>query len=134
MANDLVLTAASRNAHPLGHPDSYTPGPTVIQPNRPRVRGPWDGASSSSRRGLLRDFAAFLRLLRAWAQGRYARFPVRSAFLLACATLYVVSPIDAIPDFIPFVGIIDDAAVLALVLRALRKDVAPFVDWESLHA
>ena len=45
-----------------------------------------------------------------------------------------MSPIDAIPDFIPFVGIIDDAAVVALVLRALRKDVAPFVDWEALQA
>src|SRR5262245_8382917 len=95
---------------------------------------PASSSPAAPRRSALRDVAAFLRLLRAWSQGRYARFPLRSIALLALALGYVVSPIDLVPDFIPFIGVIDDGVVLALVLRALRKDVAPFVEWESTHA
>jgi uncharacterized membrane protein YkvA (DUF1232 family) len=35
------------------------------------------------------------------------------------ALVYLVSPIDAIPDFIPVVGLIDDAGVIALAVRAI---------------
>jgi len=35
------------------------------------------------------------------------------------ALVYLVSPIDAIPDFIPVVGLLDDAGVIALAVRAI---------------
>jgi uncharacterized membrane protein YkvA (DUF1232 family) len=41
--------------------------------------------------------------------------------LLAAAAVYLASPIDLIPDFIPVVGLLDDALVLALVLRLLVR-------------
>ena len=132
MAHDLV---AAPKSHPLGHPEGYTPGAVAARKTaKRRARGPWDGGQAPSKRSVLRDLAAFLRLIRAWAQGRYERFPARSALLIALALGYVVSPIDAIPDFIPFVGVIDDGVVLALVLRALRRDVGPFVEWEAARA
>ncbi len=45
------------------------------------------------------------------------RVPRRRKALLALAALYLASPIDLVPDFIPVVGQLDDAVVLALVLR-----------------
>ena len=71
--------------------------------------------------------------MRAWWTGRY-RFPLRSALLVFAALAYLVMPLDLIPDALPFVGVIDDAAVFALVLRAIRKDLLPFSQWESRHA
>jgi uncharacterized membrane protein YkvA (DUF1232 family) len=38
---------------------------------------------------------------------------------------------DAIPDFIPGIGLIDDAAVLALLLHSLAQDLAAFRVWEQ---
>lgn len=35
------------------------------------------------------------------------------------ALLYVISPIDAIPDFIPVFGLLDDAGVVALAIGSL---------------
>ena len=39
--------------------------------------------------------------------------------LLGVAAAYVVMPIDLIPDFIPFIGQVDDVFILVLALRRL---------------
>lgn len=47
---------------------------------------------------------------------RDARVPLRSKAILGAAAAYIASPIDLIPDFMPFIGRIDDAAVLVLAV------------------
>lgn len=41
--------------------------------------------------------------------------------LIVAALLYLISPIDAVPDFIPFAGWLDDVGVAGLVLSYLDK-------------
>ena len=48
------------------------------------------------------------------------------AILLATAA-YVVAPVDFIPDFIPFVGQIDDVLLVALILKRFMNSVSPEV-------
>jgi uncharacterized membrane protein YkvA (DUF1232 family) len=55
------------------------------------------------------------------------RVPVGSRLALGAALVYLVSPIDLIPDFIPVAGQIDDALVLLLVLRHLLRSAGPRV-------
>src|SRR5256885_11241730 len=51
-----------------------------------------------------------------------------SKALVWCAIVWVVSPIDLIPEFIPIAGPLDDAVVAALVLRhVLRRSGAGVV-------
>ena len=45
---------------------------------------------------------------------RHRDTPRRVKGLLALAILYLVSPIDLIPDTIPLVGILDDAVIAGL--------------------
>ena len=45
--------------------------------------------------------------------------------------LYLISPLDVIPDFIPVVGYADDAAVIAWVLTSLAEDLKNFKSWEQ---
>ena len=42
--------------------------------------------------------------------------------ILAGAIIYVISPIDFIPDFIPFIGQVDDIYLVALAILRLIKD------------
>jgi uncharacterized membrane protein YkvA (DUF1232 family) len=52
---------------------------------------------------------------------RDSRVPLRAKIVLALAGVWLASPIDLIPEFIPIVGPLDDAIVAALALRfALR--------------
>jgi len=48
---------------------------------------------------------------------RDPRVPRGSKALLVLGAAWVASPIDLIPEFIPFLGPLDDAVVAALVLR-----------------
>ena len=73
---------------------------------------------------------ALIRLLRAWARGRYSVVPWRTLVFALAGILYFLDPLDIIPDPIPVIGYVDDAAVLAFVLRAIRKDVERFLAWE----
>jgi uncharacterized membrane protein YkvA (DUF1232 family) len=57
---------------------------------------------------LVRLFAGLLR---------DGRVPLRAKIVLAIATLWLASPIDLIPDFIPVIGQLDDAIVAGLALR-----------------
>jgi uncharacterized membrane protein YkvA (DUF1232 family) len=47
------------------------------------------------------------------------RVNVLDKVLLGVATAYVIMPIDLIPDFIPFIGQVDDVFILVLAVRRL---------------
>ena len=72
------------------------------------------------------DVPTLIRLVRAWANGSYRAIPWKAIVTIIAALIYFVSPVDAIPDFIPFIGYVDDAAVLAYVLRSLHREIDAF--------
>ena len=56
---------------------------------------------------------------------RDPRVPRRRKLLLAGLVAYLAMPIDLVPDFIPVAGQLDDAIVVALVLRAVLRSAGP---------
>ncbi len=86
----------------------------------------------TSRLGSLRtDIPVLIRLVRAYARGDYRRLPWKSITLATVALLYFVTPFDMIPDFIVGTGFLDDAIVVAYVLKAIRDDLGRFEEWEA---
>lgn len=69
-----------------------------------------------------------------YLSGRYTRVPVVTVWMLIFALLYVVGPLDLIPDFIPGFGWLDDAFVVALVCRAIRRDLRRYCSEMNLDA
>ena len=45
--------------------------------------------------------------------------PTAAKVALAAVAVYLVSPLDLIPDFIPFLGYLDDALLVAVVVDGL---------------
>src|ERR687890_1384291 len=75
--------------------------------------------------GILRDLAAFIpdcvttvRRLR-----RDPRVPRRAKIAILIAGIWVASPIDLIPEFLPVIGPLDDIVVVALALRYAARQV-----------
>jgi uncharacterized membrane protein YkvA (DUF1232 family) len=75
--------------------------------------------------GVMREAAAFLpncgRLV--WRLRKEPGVPRRAKVALVVAGLWVLSPIDLIPEFLPVIGPLDDAVVVALALRYAARQV-----------
>lgn len=67
-----------------------------------------------------------LELLDDVRSGTYRDLSWFSISVAAAALLYTVSPADIVPDVIPLLGSLDDAAVLALAIRLLRRDLRAY--------
>ncbi len=70
--------------------------------------------------GYIAELPAFLRLL--WGLVTDARVDMVDKMLVAGAIAYIVAPIDLIPDFIPFLGEVDDVFLLVLAIKRLLKN------------
>jgi uncharacterized membrane protein YkvA (DUF1232 family) len=64
---------------------------------------------------------------------RDGRVPLRAKIVLAVASVWLASPIDLIPEFIPIVGSLDDAIIAALALRFVLRTTDGSVVREHWH-
>jgi uncharacterized membrane protein YkvA (DUF1232 family) len=65
---------------------------------------------------------------------RDPRVPRRAKLAVAFAGLWVVSPIDLIPEFLPIIGALDDVVVVALAFRYAARQVDREVLFEAWPA
>lgn len=126
--------AESRARQYVEHP--WKAARVVAQASRmseSRKAGAQSAFSRSHAGGQWQAFKALIRMLRAWSGGRYNKVPVRTVVFGIAALIYFVSPIDAIPDVIPVIGLLDDVTVIGFVLNAIRHDIERFREWEQVE-
>ncbi|GHA28195.1 hypothetical protein GCM10007103_07200 [Salinimicrobium marinum] len=70
-------------------------------------------------------------LVKDYRNGSYRQIPWKSIAAITGALLYVLNPFDLIPDFIPVIGMLDDASVLALCLKMVNDDLENYLQWKS---
>jgi uncharacterized membrane protein YkvA (DUF1232 family) len=77
--------------------------------------------------GLAKDLATVLPACVTTARRlrRDPRVPRRVKLAVAIAAVWVLSPIDLIPEFLPVIGPLDDIVVVALALRYAARRVPP---------
>lgn len=69
-------------------------------------------------------------MLQDYRKGIYKDVPWFTIAAIAFALLYVLNPLDMVPDFIPGVGYVDDFAVLTFSLRFMETDLHKYLDWK----
>ncbi len=69
----------------------------------------------------------------AWRTFRHSGTPTHVKAMLLLAVLYLISPIDFIPDAIPVLGWLDDIGVVAALLTVAQKLLPPEV-WRAVRA
>ncbi len=62
--------------------------------------------------------------------GRYKDYSRSSLTLAVAAVLYVVSPLDLLPDLLP-VGFIDDVAIVTWALSRLTDEMTHYRNWRT---
>jgi uncharacterized membrane protein YkvA (DUF1232 family) len=77
------------------------------------------------------DISLMFSMLRDYWQGNYREVPWKSIAAIAGALVYVMNPLDVIPDLILGFGFIDDAGVVALCLKMVESDLLRYAAWKQ---
>lgn len=77
------------------------------------------------------DVSLMFSLLRDYWQGNYREIPWKSIAAIAGALVYVLNPLDLIPDLIIGFGLMDDAGVVALCLTVVESDLLRYAAWKE---
>jgi uncharacterized membrane protein YkvA (DUF1232 family) len=85
-------------------------------------------------KGTLIYIQAMLRLIRAYYRGEYRAVPATTLLIIVAALIYLLNPLDLLPDWIPGLGFLDDAFILTLAIRRTREAIDQFLAWESSNA
>lgn len=70
-------------------------------------------------------------MLKDYKNGNYREMPWHTIGSIVLVLLYVLNPLDIIPDFIPGFGYVDDAGVLALALKLIQADFDNYMEWRQ---
>ena len=79
----------------------------------------------------LSNIPAMVSLVRSYIKKEYTAVPIGTIIAIISAVAYFVSPVDIVPDVIPGVGLLDDAAVVLACLTLVGTDVAEYVKWRD---
>ena len=115
----------SKGENPEG-PDSEFPDDSMFDEAEERAAR---GEGGHKRRGFWKEVGLLARLARSVKRGEYDLTTTQIAALIGTLA-YVVSPIDAIPDVIPIIGLADDAGVVAATLSLLSYELIQYREWE----
>ncbi len=92
------------------------------------------GALYNGRKGMDEmwvDVKTFSRLVQEFRKGSYRDISKKSVVMIVGALLYFVSPIDAVPDLLAGIGLLDDVAVIGFVASQLKQELEKFREWET---
>lgn len=101
--------------------DAYTVGRQVVEGKLPEA-----AKSASDIIFMIPDIGALL-----WRLLKDSRVPMKTKLSVSAAVAYILFPVDIIPDKIPFIGKIDDIAILFFALNRIAKDVPTKVILEN---
>lgn len=70
-------------------------------------------------------------LVKDWTHGDYRKISKTAILTVIGGLIYFVTPIDVIPDFLVGLGLVDDAAILGLIINQLDKELVKYKSWKN---
>lgn len=74
-------------------------------------------------------FAKDVKALYHYMRDKYV--PWYRKAIVVTALIYFISPIDAVPDFAPFFGYLDDLGVILAAIKYLGSEIVPYYDMNN---
>ena len=77
------------------------------------------------------DIKLLFAIIKAYKNKEYKELPFTTISLIVFTLLYIFWPFDVVPDFLMIIGQLDDAAMVALCLKAVENDLLKFKEWQD---
>ena len=78
----------------------------------------------------IEDYRVLAALVKDYRTGRYRQALYGTIAAVVFALLYVFNPFDLIPDVLPLIGVVDDAAVITACLMLIERDLNKYRNWK----
>ena len=79
------------------------------------------------------DVAVLLSMLRAYIKKQYTDVSIATIIAAVAGLIYVINPMDVVPEYVLGVGILDDAAILGIILQAMHMDLNKYKKWQKIN-
>jgi uncharacterized membrane protein YkvA (DUF1232 family) len=86
---------------------------------------------SSFPKRFLVDIKDLFLMVKDYLNGKYRETPFWIIAAIAGVLIYVINPLDLIPDVIPILGLIDDVIVIFLCISLVRLDLNKYRRWKN---
>lgn len=73
-------------------------------------------------------------MIKDYKKGDYQQVPWFTIAAMGLTLLYVLNPMDMLPDFLPGVGYVDDFALFTIAIRFIESDLHAYLDWKISEA
>lgn len=80
---------------------------------------------------VLTNIPVMFRLLSSYFKGDYEDIPRNKLLIIVSALIYLISPIDLIPDIIPVAGLLDDAIVVSACIKLTKTELEKYLAWRE---
>ncbi len=82
-------------------------------------------------KGFIQKIPVIIRMIKSiMGKGGY-KPQFKNIILPGLVLVYLISPLDIIPDWLPVIGVLDDLALLAFAIPMLIAEAEKFVQWEA---
>lgn len=117
---------------------TYDTKRTATAEETARVLRGGDQLRERSRRGplarLAGDVFLLFEMVRDFWNGAYTRVPKEVVLWGVAVLAYILSPVDLVPDFLPGVGLLDDAAVFMVFMNSVGNWLDDYRAWRGERA
>ena len=87
--------------------------------------------ASGPLRRFIEDAKLLIAMIKDYWKRNYRQVPFGVIGAIAFTLIYVLNPFDLVPDILPIIGEVDDAAVFAACLMLIESDLRKYKVWKD---
>lgn len=77
------------------------------------------------------ELKLLFQLSKDYMTGKYRHISKRNIIMIISAFVYLVNPMDIVPDFILGIGFLDDLSVLSYLITKIKKEINAYKIWKE---
>ena len=104
----------------LSKAGEYIHTPEKIQKLIPEIK---DYVAKNGLKDIKDKVYLIIDYLRDVSSGKYQDYSAKSLLILVAGMIYLLTPLDVIPDILPIMGFADDAAVIAWLFKEMNNEL-----------